>query len=195
MPAISPIGSRIPTAGAYGNGIVLKAHDPALNRFVAIKVARAKQRLNLLRAECETRVKLLELEVAGGKAAEQTTKQEPDLAKALFASGVLSSSDMNKATNDFEQARVRHAQAQALLDLYRNVDATNNSQAADTPNASVEPDSTKRKSQGGVRIEALPDQGVIILRGAKDDVEKVEETVKQLQNNRNESATEPEPAP
>ncbi len=158
-------------------------------------IARTKARLQLLLAEYETQVKIMELEVAGGRAAEQSTKQSLDLAKAMFENGRLSSSEMTKAKNDFEQARVRHAQAQALLDLYRKVDATNNLPANNTSNATTEPESTGSKSQGGVQIEALPDQGVIILRGAKDDVEDVEQTLRQLENNRNESAKEPEPAP
>ncbi len=172
----------------------LKQQGAANNRYDD-SIARAKQRLSLLRAEYETQVKLLELEVTGGKAAENSTKQELDLAKALFASGVLSSSDMNKATNAYEQARVRHAQASALLELYRKVDTSEDSASNNKPNAVVKVDSESSEEPGDVRIEALPDQGVIILRGAKDDVEDVEETLKQLGNNRNESAKEPAPAP
>lgn len=162
-------------------------------------IAKLQNRLEMLTAEYAAQVRLFELETEAQMVALQTAKQTLDRTKMLYETGVVSSSELGQATVAYEQARVKLDQTNTLLDLYRQAGqaakpvvgkSKRKSAAAQSPDDGTSDESNRK----GATIEALPDDGVLIVRGEKKAVQDVLETIDQVRETSSERAGDPDPA-
>ena len=160
-------------------------------------IAKFRKQSAMLTAEYAAQVRLFELEAEGDEVALETARQDVERIRVLFDIGRVSSTVMGQATLASQQARIRLEQTKTLLDLYRKAGEGLESRPAVVPmpvKESSNADATLGKSGKGVTIEALPDDGVLIIRGEKNAVERVTDTLKKL-DVRSKSAEKPKEEP
>lgn len=125
--------------------------------------ANARQKLRFLLDEYAAQIQILEAEVQGDEAEVQVAKKRYQQLEAAKEARVAATSEVDAAKLQYEKAKVALVQSTTLLDLYRGIGPT------------------LKLADGDVKVETLPDEGVIILRGQRDDVKRVQKVISDIE--------------
>lgn len=126
----------------------LKRTSPTddLYRLYEYNLTKARQELAALRAEFDTQVRLLELNVAEGKQALDAAIRKRDLTKSAYERGILPVSELADVERAVGAAQHALERAEAILDLYRKVELPTNN---DEPKP-ADPTGATRQSPEGI---------------------------------------------
>lgn len=108
-------------------------------------LAKARQELAALRAEFDTQVRLLELNVADAKQALDAAVRKRDLTKSLHERGVVPVSELADVERAVSAAQHALERAETILDLYRKIELPTGNEE---PKPADPPGSTRQSPEG-----------------------------------------------